>query len=283
MNDGAGIGVSSVLGTGNAGNLQIQTDELTVNSGSFIAANSEGGGSGGRLDIQAQSVLIQGTSVDGSMPSTLLTDIAPNSKGTGGELKIKTDTLQVLDGGQIRAGTRGDQDAGSLDIQAKVVTIKGISEDNIPSTLAAQSFGRGASGTLKVQSDILTITDHAELSTTSLMGDGGDIRLNIQEVLFLNQQGQISSTARLGGNAQTMNDGGNIDIKSGFIIAPPEANSDITANAVNGLGGNISLQTQKLLGIALSPTLSPRNDINASSDIGLDGTIVLQGLSLIHI
>lgn len=279
LSDGAGIGVSTVLGTGDSGDLKITTKDLSVSGGSAIAANSDGGGSGGLLDIDAQSITIAGTSFDGSVPSTLLTDIGPNSRGNGGELRIKTNTLNVLNGAQIRASTRGDQDAGNLNIQANFVNLQGQSPSGIPSTIEAQSTDTGAAGTLRLRSNILTINDRATITTQSRLGDGGDIRLTIADLVFLNQQGQISSTSGSDELPDTSGDGGNIDIEAGFIIAPPGANSDITANAVAGTGGNVTLHTQGLLGIDLRETLSLLNDITASSELGLDGTVTLQGVS----
>ncbi|MEM9089342.1 MAG: filamentous hemagglutinin N-terminal domain-containing protein [Cyanobacteria bacterium P01_F01_bin.53] len=272
LNDGAGIGVSSVLGNGDAGELHIETQDLTVSGGSAIAANTAGDGSGGLLNIQAQSITVEGTLADGTVPSTLLTDVFPTSTGAGGELRLQADTLQVLNGGQIRASTQGPQDAGNLDITAGQVTVSGTSTRGVPSTLESQSTSPGRAGTLSLVADRLTISDRAQINTQSQQGSGGNIRLRIGDVLILRRQGQISATADTlvsGGN------GGNIEIGTRFIVAPTLENSDITANALEGSGGNVTIQANALLGIAFRDFLTPLSDITASSQFGLAGSVTI--------
>src|SRR3712207_8808007 len=40
-------------------------------------------------------------------------------------------------------------------------------------------------------------------------------------------------------------DGGNININADFVVAVPKEDSDITANAFNGRGGNINITTDR--------------------------------------
>lgn len=273
LTDGASISSSSLLGVGSAGELTIDTDELRIENGSAISAQTDGGGQGGLLDIHAQSVTITGTSVDGSVPSTLITDTAPNSTGSGGEIHLQTETLQVLDGGQIRASSRGSEAAGDITITADHITVGGVSPSGIPSTIEAQALSTGEAGRLQLAADQLTVRDGAAITTQSQQGSGGNIQLTLDDVLLLRRQGTISATA---GVAGTGGDGGNISINAGFIVAPAEENSDITANAFEGAGGNIQVQTNALLGIDFRDRLTPLSDITASSEFGLDGIVTIQ-------
>ncbi len=70
-------------------------------------------------------------------------------------------------------------------------------------------------------------------------------------------------------------DSGNVTINSEFIIAIPDQNNDILARAVGGRGGNITITTEGLLGIESRPLNNVTNDINASSQSNIDGTISL--------
>ncbi|MEL6815057.1 MAG: S-layer family protein, partial [Cyanobacteria bacterium J06598_3] len=91
----------------------------------------------------------------------------------------------------------------------------------------------------------------------------------------------ISATA---GTAETGGDGGNVQINNpnGFVIAVPNENSDIIANAFSGTGGNIDITTQNIIGLdaARATAGNTTNDIDASSQFGSDGTIVLNNLDL---
>ena len=87
-----------------------------------------------------------------------------------------------------------------------------------------------------------------------------------------------SISARAFGNAN----GGNvtIDAADGFIIAFPNQNNDIVANAERGNGGNINITTQAIFGLEERRSTPPNqtNDIDASSQFGLQGSFSLNTL-----
>jgi large exoprotein involved in heme utilization and adhesion len=56
-------------------------------------------------------------------------------------------------------------------------------------------------------------------------------------------------------------------------VASPEGNNDIIANASQGQGGNITIDAESLFGIEEHPLNDSTNDINASSEFALDGSI----------
>ncbi|MHC5825067.1 MAG: filamentous hemagglutinin N-terminal domain-containing protein, partial [Nostoc sp.] len=62
-----------------------------------------------------------------------------------------------------------------------------------------------------------------------------------------------------------------ININCRFIIAIPEENSDISANAFTGTGGNIQINSQGIFGIESRPKPTDKSDITASSELGVSG------------
>ena len=71
---------------------------------------------------------------------------------------------------------------------------------------------------------------------------------------------------------------GNITIDSP-VIAGLE-NSDIIANAVEGDVGNIYITTQGIFGLEFRDRLTPKNDITASSEFGLNGTVDINNFGI---
>ncbi|WP_336389814.1 hypothetical protein [Scytonema hofmannii] len=109
-----------------------------------------------------------------------------------------------------------------------------------------------------------------KLNAESASGNGGNINLN-SNLLLLRRSAQISTTA---GTAEKGGDGGNININSKFIVAVPNENSDITANAFTGRGGNINIRSQGIFGMEARPKASDiTNDITASSNFGSSGIV----------
>ena len=74
--------------------------------------------------------------------------------------------------------------------------------------------------------------------------------------------------------------GGNIDIDTNFIVAFPQGNNDIIATAERGNGGNININAESLFGIQERGLTSYTNDINASSEFSLDGSVTISNPDL---
>ena len=290
LTDGAFIstnsfGFNASAGSGDAGQLNLFMDEVSVLNGSSISASTSLDGMGGQLNIDADSVTVAGVASDGQTPSALRTDVAPDlvlsseeATGQGGLLRLNANTVKVLEGGQIIASTQSLGDAGNVQITAQTIEVGGASPKGLPSTLEAQSTGTGAAGILDVKADHLTIRDRARVTTDSQFGDGGNVLLSLNDFLLLRQQGSISATA---GSAETLGNGGNISIDAGVIIALPDENSDITANAFEGEGGNIDITAQGIFGIEVREQPNDAtSDITASSQIGLNGTVKVARLAI---
>jgi large exoprotein involved in heme utilization and adhesion len=150
-----------------------------------------------------------------------------------GNLRISTGLLRVQDGAQVNVSGDGSGDAGNLEVQANSIFL-----------------------------------DNGQLIARTASGNGGNITLDVPDLLLQRHNSQIATDAS-GGTGN----GGNININGQFIVAVPNENSDITANAVEGRGGNINIITSGIYGQEFRPSSTPRSDITASSDFGVNGTV----------
>jgi filamentous hemagglutinin family protein len=249
--------------SGNGGRLTVITDRLTVRDGGFMQTSTKGQGDAGELIIRANHIEVSGLDQDGRFPSGILTLSGGlpgtryrglNVTGRGGDLSITTDTLTVKDGAIIATGSF--------------------------SRLAAA----GGAGNLMLMAQRVNL-EQGEILANTNSGNGGNIRLGIQDLLLLQRDSQISTTAGLTG---TGGNGGNIRINTnGFVVASSAiasssnntssnntSSNDITANAFEGNGGNVSIDAQ-LIGISPQDRLTPQNDITATSERGVSGTITI--------
>jgi large exoprotein involved in heme utilization and adhesion len=71
-----------------------------------------------------------------------------------------------------------------------------------------------------------------------------------------------------------------MDINAKFIVGVPAENSDITANAFQGRGGNINITTSGIFGSQLRSRPTSQSDITASSEFGVDGTVQINTLDV---
>ena len=261
-------------GTGSGGNIELTTSILEVLNGAVLATDTGGRGDAGDIVINARDratfdgeteLTLGGVRVL-SGASSLVTE---SGIGNGGDIEIVTDTLELLDGGTLLASTRGEGNAGNITINSR----RNVDLDQGEiSTGSSSPAGRG--GDIGVTTPLLTLVNQSEISTQTVSSDGGDIALAIDNLLFLADSSLISTEA---GTEDAGGDGGDITINTQFLVAAPNENSDIVANAFDGDGGNVNITvTGGIFGIEPRPERTPLNDITASSRNGISGTIAVE-------
>ena len=85
--------------TGNGGDINITTNDLSFDDGGFLATETDGLGNGGNLTIIATGdIILQGEDAD-AFPSSIATESEDSATGDGGNLTIRADRLLLMDGG----------------------------------------------------------------------------------------------------------------------------------------------------------------------------------------
>ncbi|MEH2257529.1 S-layer family protein [Nostoc sp.] len=279
-------------GEGKGGDIRITTRALSLTNGAQLASSSDGDGNAGNIIINAQQTV--SLSGDDTIAFSTLDD---DGKGRGGDINITTASLSITNGAQLAASTFGKGNAGNVNIDADdTVTFAGVGRNglfsgafssvesgavgdggNINITtgslslnsgfLSASSSGEGKAGNVKVEANSIRLDEGGIVSLTT-SGDGGDIVLSAKDIFLLRRESLISSTA---GIAQAGGNGGNITINTPFLVAVPNENSNITANAFKGSGGKVTINATGIFGI----TVLSREDL-----VRLSGTNDLAQLDL---
>ncbi len=231
---------SETAGAGKAGNIAIDTKRLLIQDGGLVTAASSGGvdpqpkptpalftpatGDGGSLTVTvSESVELIGTTATGR-PSRLAA--FTESSGNAGNLTISTEQLIVRDGAAVTVSSEVPNNVNYLG-----------DRNNL-----------GKAGNLSIYARSIRLDNKGKLSSETGIGQGGNIFIQVQDLLLLRRNSQISTNA---GKEQVLGDGGNIFINAidGFIVAQAKENSDITANAFTGSGGKVQINTTGLFGI----------------------------------
>jgi len=249
--------------TRDAGELNIATNTMTVENGGRISADNFGSGKGGTATLDVKQLLIRngGEVRSGSF-----------SQGDGGTLNVNaTESVDVVGIGNIN----GQETPSTLFSQAQdsgkagnlIITTPTFKVSN-GAVVTVSAIGTGEAGNLTVRANTIRL-NQGKLTAETNVGAGANIRLEDLKLLVLQNQSLISAQAFNNGN------GGNIIINApkGFIIAIPEENSDITANAFTGTGGNVEINSQGIFGIESRPKPTEKSDITASSELGVAGVI----------
>jgi large exoprotein involved in heme utilization and adhesion len=244
----------SALGSGNAGNLSIQTQVLSVTGGSTINTSTLAGGNAGNLTIDATRSIV----VSGGSP--LLNGSIDGSEIASAATIVSREVQQRLGLPPIPSGA-----AGSLTINTPLLSILDRG------TVKVDNQGLGNAGSLRVNADAIYLKGGSTIEAATAVGESGNLSLRAQ-TLVLRDHSSISATA--GGAGK----GGNIEIQSPIVLGLD--NSDIIANAIRGQGGNIQIATQGLLGLKYRDRLTLDNDITASSEFGVSGTVQVNTIGI---
>jgi filamentous hemagglutinin family protein len=309
-----------LTGKGRGGNLTIETSRLSVSDGSKIQAATFGDGDAGNIFIRADEIdlfetekpnffntgIFAGVQTDGRIDAGIIDPRGGRPpKGQGGNLTIETGKLNVRNGAEIFAATKGEGDAGKIFIRAKEsVNVTGISTGTLGQrtskiTASASETSTGNAGSLTIETPLLNVANGGFISSTSEgVGNAGILTINANTIRLDNKASLNANTrspnkdpnreqatinlntdalilrrnSNITTNATGQNViGGNISIDAGVIAA--FENSDISANSTDFRGGRVSINTEGIFGTQARNFPTPESDITATgANPSLNGT-----------
>jgi filamentous hemagglutinin family protein len=286
---------ANTSGVGRAGDVTFTTQALTVENGAKVSATATqtaSEGEAGRITVNANQVNLFGKN-SGLFAET-------RSEVPGGKLVIQPNQgvqsliVNLKDEAQMSTATFASGKGGTLTITApESITLTGNG-----TIISAETTGNGAGGDLSLSTEKLMVENRAQVTVSSrnqgqagnltvnansiLMdsqgkiradttGAGGNINLNVKDLLLLRNRSEITTNARgigiLGGNIT-------IDAKNGFLVASPFESNRISADSANFLGGNIKISVLDIFGFQLEAQRLDDNTITATgANEQLRGTV----------
>jgi filamentous hemagglutinin family protein len=235
---------TEVIGQGNGNNINIAAENSVHISGylSGIYTNTYGAGISGNITLSAYNMTLDEKS-----------SISAVTAGTGkaGEIRLNINTLTLTQGSGMSTSSLGSGDGNNILLNVSDLTMKN------GSYIEAFSNDTGNAGNIILDAHNTVRLDNSSFLTGSRNSDGGDMKFHIDKILYLSDS-YISTSAK-GGTGS----GGNISIDPQFVILN---NSNITANAYGGRGGNIHIVADNFI-------RSWKSIVDASSKLGIDGLV----------
>lgn len=307
--------VAVTAGEGNAGNLSIETQDLTLLDGGNISNSTLGKGQGGNLTINASESI----TLIGFIPISLRRTVVSNAtsgEGSAGTILVNTSRFILGDGATISTSTVAEGSAGTLIINASnSIQVSGIGETedgqlraeilsdapilpevfrqaagfpDLPSGDAGSltintpgltvsdggrvgvgNQGTGTAGDLKIQANRIEVTNEGQITTATASGGGGNIDLQVEDVLLVRNQGLISTeVGEVGVQSQTLSaNSGNITINGNLIQLLNKGEITVRNNGT-GNAGDLTIQAVRL-------ELSDEGKVTATTTLGQGGDIDL--------
>lgn len=288
--------------TGDAGNLRLNTQRLTLKNGGLLQTITFGQGDGGSLQVNAsESVQMDSTPIDALAPTGIFAN-SIFSTGTGGDITVNTRQMIMREGAQVGNQTGAltglglipvGGPAGDVVINATdFIEIDGLSPDaRFISGPGTTSFSGAPAGDVTVSTRNMIIRGGANISTTTLSaGDGGTLTVNVSDTLELIGTGistgggvtveipssLVSSSGRADFPAlQATGDAGVLTVNAGQLII-----RDGAEVAVNSLGSG-DAGTLEIVADLIE--LNNQGTINAATDSGQGGNLSLKTQNLLMI
>jgi filamentous hemagglutinin family protein len=283
----AGIGSSAKA---SAGNIRVNTEKLSLRDGGTIINATFGNAAGGDIEISAAEFIELNNTPPGSF---LFTGIYANTsvgQGPGGDIKLKTERLDIKDGfitsntgSFVRDGLviSGGGKGGNIAIEVgdKLEIMAFPSNSRFVSGISSSSYSNAPAGNIEIFTDKLLVQDGSEISSAALSsGDGGKLTINAKESIELIGTSTVQGIKRGGllaasGRASfpelvATGASGNVAITTGDLTIKDGASID-----VQSLGSG---DTGELEIVADSIVLDNEGIISAASTSGVGGNITLE-------
>jgi filamentous hemagglutinin family protein len=244
---------------GQGGNIDINTNTLSVNQGGQITASTLGNGNAGRVTINARdAVSLDGVGTNG-FSSGVFTSTGSEANGLGGAIAVKTRSFSLANGAVVNAQTSNSQRGGNVTIEANTFDIKNGGQV----ITTTRSSGNAGDITLKVAEGInISGSDRTFAERFAKFGD--DIVTNQGQKSGLFANTSLNSTAQ----------GGNLTINTPFLQVQDGAT--ISVSSPQGQAGNLDITAKTIL--LNQGSLSAETAITASE---AGANITLQDVDLL--
>ncbi|ETR66123.1 MAG: hypothetical protein OMM_13221, partial [Candidatus Magnetoglobus multicellularis str. Araruama] len=224
---------------GNAGQIEIETHDLTILDGGSIQSVS-GTGTSDKIDIKCSGDITLSGGDEFGMPSVITSrnlGILDNS-GDGGDIIIEANNLYIKEGGSINSLTEGPGDAGKIIIS----TNESILDDY--SSIDSSSYGSGDAGNIQINTKDLLLTNYSMITSSAYMeGAAGNISILKSDRTILNNSLIFSYLEE---NANNIENCGNINIDTNYLYL--KEGSVVYTSTYGGCNaGNISIKVKELL------------------------------------
>ncbi|GAB4302741.1 MAG: two-partner secretion system exoprotein TpsA4 [Oscillatoriaceae cyanobacterium] len=273
-------------GSGNAGNIEIETGQLLLQDGSILFTPTFGTGAGGEINIRAsERAEIQGSGIGASVLTS----------GVGGSINIDTKQVILGQGTLVANSTVGDGNAGNIVVLASELVQLDSTPVGGPIATGIYSNtigGAGAAGNIIVTTPYLLMRDGAQISTGTgfntgeglipFGGKGGNLFINDVQRVELNgisADGRFRTTLNSGTLSNA--DAGSLSIEADTLILRDGA--EISGSTTGpGVGGSMTVRSQDVQLLGISPDGKYRSAISVRAEAtGNGGSLDLETARLL--
>jgi len=203
--------------TGNAGNVWVKSENLFITNAGKVSSSNYAEGNAGNVFVDAANLTIDGKGTDTGFTGILSETVSDlNQAGNAGSVSVKSDYLTLVSGAQISSSSYFQgKNAGDVSINAGTMLIDRQGARHATGVFSDTFSNQGNAGSVTVEAaQNLTLLNLGSItsSTYSPIGSAGTVRVNAPTMAINN--GTISAMAIAGSSGKT----GNINVTSTQVI-----------------------------------------------------------------
>jgi filamentous hemagglutinin family protein len=273
------------FGLGNSGQINLETQNLTVENGALLLSTTFVQGQGADINLRAGETI-------NVIDAGVITGSA--SPKAAGNLTINTQRLNIQKGGGISTASVEEGDSGDLTVNVSEViemfgsTLKLFFPEKVKtvfdiggSTLSVDAYGSGVAGNLTITTKRLILWDGSGIyASAGINGKAGVITIFALEKIELTPSlGYENSVTSLSSYTDSNRQAGDIFIETKQLIARNGGQIQAATFGV-GAGGNISIKASDFIELIGQSTQGGSSGILASSqqleNVGDAGNIKIE-------
>ena len=266
---------TGTVGSGSAGNMNIDTGRLLLRDGAIGGTTTLGAGNGGNLNMRANTIEI--------ISSVLSSGTTRGSTGQGGSITVDAQRLIMRDGSNLVSISRSDRASGNIAIKtAESVELSGsLPGSTAQTTIGTNSFdGNGKAGDITIDTKRLSVSDGAviTLSTGAIIGGvvfstsggpGGNLTVRASESIEVSGVSGVLATGDFAPSAlgtQTTTSGRGGDIRLFAPLLAVRNGGSISAGSLSAAdSGDITINADRLEVQGMASNGGFRSRIEAST------------------
>ena len=234
---------SWTYGAGDAGNILLETTDLSLYGGSEVFAFALKGstGKGGNITINAKNAVTMGGKSTAGYSSGLFN--YTYDKGDGGSITVIASSLSLEAGGGIQASTTGAGHGGTISVKADELLVTG-------GGIFTNTYGAGDAGDILLEGTNMSFRDGGRVRTnasaqTGSTGKGGNITINAIGAVAIGGKDSSGYSSGFSSNIDGEGEGGSITVTASSLCLE-ERGAIKTETWGKGEAGNILVQADEL-------------------------------------
>lgn len=226
--------------TGNAGDIKLTAESLSLTDGAQVSASTFGQGNAGNISISANNISSGGVNKNTGLASGVLSNVEAGAEGNGGNISITGESFSLIDGARLNTSTAGKGGAGDISLE----TSNAVTLDGTNTVLASATLGQRDAGSLMIDTQSLMIRNGAQVFTDTLgNSNAGDLTVTAsQGVQVIGDSANEGPASLLGARTYGQGRGGNLTIETPQLIVQDGGVVSASARPKSqGKGGNLTI------------------------------------------